>query len=185
MTENPNNKEYKFQIIIIVLLSIIICFQLIHCIKLYEISYNSQLANIAIFGGDINSPLRKEYNISNMRPNIIMHDENKKHISIHPKLNTMMPVIEKERIDINNNLYTLKMNVPMKYTKKDVDINFKDNIIAISFSGIMKLKNENTEESNMFSVYKSFLVPDTKATLKDVKYDIKDGILTVNVPIIK
>ena len=103
MTENLNNKEYKFQIIIIVLLSIIICFQLIHCIKLYEISYNSQLANIAIFGGDINSPLRKEYNISNMRPNIIIHDENKKHISIHPKLNTMMPVIEKERIDINNN----------------------------------------------------------------------------------
>lgn len=185
MTENQNNKEYKFQIIIIVLLSIIICFQLIHCIKLYEISYNSQLINMAMFNGDINSHFKKEYNILKTRDDIDKPHFGRRHMPIHPKPNDIGSGIEKEKVDINNNMYTLEMRVPMKFTKKDVNINFKDNIIAISFSGNMKLKNKNTEESNIFSVYKSFLVPDTKATLKDVKYDIKDGILIVNVPIIK
>lgn len=185
MSENQNNKNNKFQIIIIVLLAIIICFQLIHCIKLYEISYNSQLTNIAIFENDINSSLKKEHDILKMKTNRL--DIDKKHIPIHPKpkRHSIGPTMEKEKIDIENNVYTLEMKVPKKITKKDINVNFKDNILAVSFSGSVELKNNNVEESNVFSVYKSFLVPNTKATIKDIKYNIKDEILKVVVPIIK
>lgn len=185
MRENPNNKECKFQIITIILLSIVICFQVIYCIKLYEISYNSKLINIAMFNGNIESQLRKEYGVLKMRNDMLEPRIGTKHIPIHIKPNDIGLVIKKEKIYINDNMYILEMKVPMKFTKKDVDINFKDNILAISFSGIMELKDKKIEESNMFSVYKSFLVPDTKATLKDIKYNIKDDILTVNVPIIE
>ncbi len=180
MSENQNNKNNKFQIIIIVLLAIIICFQLIHCIKLYEISYNSQLTNIAIFGNDINSSLIKKHDILKMKA-----DMPRKHMPIPPKPHNVGPAMEKEKIDIENNTYTLEMKVPKKITKKDINVNFKDNILAVSFSGSVELKNNNIEESNIFSVYKSFLVPNTKATIKDIKYNIKDEILKVVVPIIK
>ncbi len=187
MSENKNNENNKFQIIIIVLLAIIICFQLIHCIKLYEISYNSQLTNMAIFGSDINSSLKKELDTLKIEANKVGLDLDKKPMPNHPrpKIHNRELIVKKEKIDISDNMYTLEMKVPMKFTKKDVDVNFKHNILTISFEGVMELKNENIEESNVFSVYKSFLVPNTKATIKDVEYNVKDGILTVHVPIIK
>ena len=141
---------------------------------------STDVIEIPYTGNDINSSLIKKHDILKMKA-----DMPRKHMPIPPKPHNVGPAMEKEKIDIENNTYTLEMKVPKKITKKDINVNFKDNILAVSFSGSVELKNNNIEESNIFSVYKSFLVPNTKATIKDIKYNIKDEILKVVVPIIK
>lgn len=185
MLDNQNKKECTFQITIIVLLAVIICFQIIHCIKLYEISYNTQIANMAVFNGDIDMALKKEVDLLKMEADRIGLDIDRKHMLLKEELIKKEPMLDEEIIDLKNNTYTLKTRVPINIKKKDINVELKDNIISINFAEISEIRNKNTEKSNLFSVYKSFSVPATKATKKDISYNVKDGLLTVNIPIIK
>ena len=55
-----DNKENKITLLIIILLIVVVCLELIHLIKLHEVSVNSQLTNFAIYGKDVHETLRHE-----------------------------------------------------------------------------------------------------------------------------
>lgn len=192
MAENQNKEKqeskenHTFQIIVIVLLAVIVCFQMIHCIKLNEISYNSQLTNMAMFGGDIDMALKREANVLRMEADRIGQDIGRKHMLLkrHQPKQPPMPV-EKETVDEKNKLYTIEMRIPKKLTKEDVSIDLQDNMLGVSFGGSVEMETDNSKSSDVFSVYKFFSIPETKATVKDVTYNVKDGLLKITVPLIK
>ncbi len=90
-----------------------------------------------------------------------------------------------EKYDKENNQFIATINVPMNLDKKDIMVDFKDNIMTVSFSKLNEKKDENSTMESYYNFSRSFSVPETKATLKDVKQVLNKGVLTLTVPIIK
>ena len=183
MDQNNKSGEHTFEVIIVVLLAIIICFEMIHCIKLHEISTNAQLTNMAIYGGNVNATLKREIATLKNEAQKMRGELGKKHMLL--KHADKMPLLNKEKYDEENNVYVLEMRVPSGLKKEDVSFELDDNILGIGFGGIMEMENKNAQSADVFSVYRFFTIPETKATVKDIEYDIDDNILEVKVPIIK
>lgn len=181
--QNDKNGEHIFEVIIVVLLAVIVCFEMIHCIKLHEISNNTQLTNMAIYGADVSSTLRREAAMLRRESERIKYGLSNKHIFL--KHSDKMPLLNKEKYDDKNKLYTLEMEIPAGLTKDDIWFELDNNILGIGFGGVMEMENNDTESADVFSVYRFFTIPETKAKVKDIKYNINDGILIVNIPIIK
>lgn len=197
MSENQNKDSHTFQVIVIILLAVIICLQAIHCIKLYEISYNSQLTNMVMFGGNVNMALKQEANwlktkAKKLEQDVKMEGKNfeKDVVKKHPPLKKQPPenppmLLDKETVDESNNLYTIEMQVPKNLKKDDLYVELQDGMLGVSFGGSVEMETDNSKSSDVFSVYKFFSVPETKATNEDVTYDVKDGLLKITVPLIK
>lgn len=181
MTEK---KENKVTILIIVLLILIVCLELFHLIKLHEISIHSQLTNFALYGNDLHKGLRHETERLKGELNNIRNDFKKKK-AMPANIKNGNKIVKSTKYDKEQQVFILEVFVPKNLKKEDVGLELNNNILGITYSGFIQINYENTQTEDFVSIYKSFEIPQTKATINDVKYDVNNGILTVIVPITK
>ena len=177
-------KENKITILIIVLLIIVMCLELFHLIKLHEISVHSQLTNLAIYGNDISRGLKHESEKLRREIDNIKKDFKRKTTPANLK-KTTVPMVKSKNYDEKQQVYILELVVPNGLKKEDVEFDLKNNILGITYAGYIQVNFENVQSSDFVSVYRAFEIPETKATVNDIKYNINNDILTVMIPIIK
>ena len=183
MDQNKKTGEHTFEIIVVIFLAVIVCFELIHLMKVHEISTNTRLTNLAIYGGDASMALRRETEMLKHETERIKHEMNKKQMV--SKQTNKEPVLKNEDYDEKNKAYVLEIKVPNNWTKDDLFIQLKKNVLGVGFAGVIEAENGDEQVSDMFSAYRFFAIPETKAKFSDIKYNINNGILTVVIPIIK
>lgn len=181
MSENKN--ENKITFLIVALLIVVILLQVLHLIKLHEISLSSQLTNLSIYGSHARRDFRDEMIRLRDDERNIRHHLARRRIAKNMQDTSLM--IKNQNYDEKNQVYTLEIAVPKNLKKDDIAIDFKNNTLGIAFGGFVEMQNQENTMTDNFAVYRFFETPETKAELKDIKYDLNNGLLKIEVPIIK
>ncbi len=179
-----DNKENKMTMLIVILLIVVICLELFHLIKLHEVSVNSQLTNFAIYGKDIHRGLKHESERLRAEANNIRNDFRRRNVPTNIKRNNA-PIVKSKRYDEKQQAFILELIVPNGLKKEDVGLELRNNVLGITYAGYLQMKSGDHQAEELVSVYRLFEIPQTKATIGDVKYNINGDILTVIVPITK
>ena len=87
------------------------------------------------------------------------------------------------RPSINNteNSFDFSVKLPRDIDRKDITVDLQEDNLIIKIE--KNIKDKDSSFSSSF--FESYSLPETKATLKDVKVDYKKGELKISVPIIK
>ena len=87
------------------------------------------------------------------------------------------------RPSINNteNSFDFSVKLPREIDRKDITIDLQENNLIIKIE--KNIKDKDSSFSSSF--FESYALPETKATLEDVKIDYKKGELKISVPVIK
>ena len=85
------------------------------------------------------------------------------------------------QVNKTDKAFELVVNLPKDTTRKDIKIDFVDNNLTLNINKNIKDKNLSFEST----FFESYYIPETKATKKDIKIDLRDDTLKVVVPIIK
>lgn len=92
------------------------------------------------------------------------------------------------RTETNEKNFIVKIKIPRTFDEKNVKVDFKNRNLTIKIERQHDTKNKNEESYSYSSFFENFLVPETKATDKDVKMILNKANgneLTITVPIIK
>ena len=82
-----------------------------------------------------------------------------------------------------NNQYLLKIKIPTDIENNDIKINFDNNVLSLNISKYHKENEKDFNSQNYYSYSRIFTTPKTKADIKDIKKEIKNGILNIIIPI--
>ena len=105
-------------------------------------------------------------------------EENKK---LRKDVKNINNFVYNPQINKNDKTFELVMNLPKNTTRRDIKVNFINNNLTLNVNKNIKDKDLSFEST----FFESYYIPDTKATNKDIKIDLKNDILKVIVPIIK
>ncbi len=179
-----DNKENKITLLIIILLIVVVCLELIHLIKLHEVSVNSQLTNLAIYGKDIHETLRHESEKLKSKAHNTRNEFKRRNVLANMKRNNA-PILKSKKYDEKQQAFILELIVPDGLKREDVGLELRNNVLGITYTGYIQVKSGDQQAEELVSVYRLFEIPQTKASVNDIKYDVNDDILTIIVPIIK
>ncbi len=85
----------------------------------------------------------------------------------------------------NEKEFIVKVKLPKVFDLNDVKIDLKDRNLIIKVEKQTDVSKENKKFYSYNSFFESFLIPETKAELKDVKTILNNNELMVVVPILK
>ena len=184
MSDNMNHKE-KTLLLIVVLIIIVIILQIFHLVKLDKVSVNSEIINMKLHYGSAREYLKNQsYRLKDDFEKTEKHFRRKKSHNMDVNSHSI-PLLKSKKYDSKEEVYILEIAVPMGLQKDNIELDLRKNVLSIAFGGYVQVQSADEEVGDVFSVYRVFEIPETKAKLSDVKYDIQNGILTIIVPIIK
>lgn len=85
------------------------------------------------------------------------------------------------QIKNNDESFEFSLKLPKEINKEDIKVDLQNNNLVIKID--KNIKDENSSFSTSF--FESYTLPQTKATMKDVKIDFNKNELKVIVPILK
>ena len=146
--------------------------------KRYEKFMNYQFAQFKKDMANFKN-LKKDKNESNQIKN-----RNTNEIITNLNTHTITFADEESFFDKQNKQFFIKIKVPQDINNDDIKITFDKNILSLSITKFDEVNKQSFNSQNYYSYARVFSTPETKATLKDIKKDVKDSLLTIIIPII-
>lgn len=176
MQEKLNKIDYKNWIIIVLLL-IILGLQICHNMKIGKIFAKFERAGIMM-----KQDMRRDaYKFKKDMKKDAEKFEDRRARSTNGNIYSFY---SKENYNQKAKQYVVELGVPANIEEKDITIDLKNNILVVSLTKNDEVKDGSNDIKNYINFSRFFSVPKTSATIKDVKRNLKDGVLTVIVPII-
>ncbi len=85
----------------------------------------------------------------------------------------------------NEKEFIVKVRLPKTFSLDDVKVDLKNRNLTIKVEKQTDIKKENEKYYSYNSFFENFLIPETKAELKDIKTTLNNNELMVIVPILK
>lgn len=180
MQEKLNKIDYKSWIIIVLLL-IILGLQVCHNTKMWKFFAKFERAGIMMKQDMKRDSYRFRKDIARDTEVIKKEFEDRK---TRPVKSNIYSFYSKENYDQKAKRYVIELGVPENIEEKDIKIELKNNILVVSLTKNDEVKDGSTEVKNYINFSRFFSIPKTSAAIKDIKHTLKDGVLTIIVPII-
>jgi HSP20 family molecular chaperone IbpA len=108
----------------------------------------------------------------------------------HSKVNEVKNFVYSPKVSVSEKEFTVKVRVPVTFTSEDVKVDLTNGNLVIRAEKQKEGSDKNSRSVSYSSFFESFELPDTKATVKDVKVNLENknrgsSELTVVVPILK
>ena len=88
-----------------------------------------------------------------------------------------------ERYDKEKKVFVVEVGVPEDIQQDNINIELNNNTLKIAILQTEEVKNGDSAIQNFIGFSRFFIIPQTRATVEDVKYEIKNGVLTAIIPI--